>query len=359
MSPEEKYRRQLTRMWLRRRASMESAFIRVAKEFSQKFGNSPIIRNNEGFIFKSHVRLNREFTAMMGRFETTLYKNVTGGIKDAWELGNQLNDEYVEYYFKDLKGFTAIKDKMMARNFKALDAFINRKRNSRTLSNRVWKTSNRFRNELEANLLIGIADGKSASDIAIDIQRYLNNPDTVFRRVRDTEGKLQLSNAAKLLQPGPGVYRSSYKNAFRLTRTEINSSYRMADHLRWQKEDFILGFDVKLSAQHPRYDICDELQGRYPKDFLFEGWHPQCFCHAEPVRMEKKDFIDKLNGKDIDVHPVSDLPGDFKKWVSDNRKRIGRMRNKPTWITDNWEIIKKSESFHKRKPQKKSESFSP
>jgi hypothetical protein len=77
--------------------------------------------------------LNREFTAMMGRFETALYKNVTGGIKDAWELGNQLNDEYVEYYFKDLKGFTAIKDKMMARNFKALDVFINRKRNARTL----------------------------------------------------------------------------------------------------------------------------------------------------------------------------------------------------------------------------------
>jgi len=80
----------------------------------------------------------------------------------------------------------------------------------------------------------------------------------------------------------------------------MNSSYRMADHLRWKKEDFILGFDVKLSEQHPQHDICDELQGRYPKDFVFTGWHPQCFCLAEPVRMEKKDFIDKLNGKDID-----------------------------------------------------------
>jgi len=67
MDIEKKYRRQLTRMWLRRRASMESAFIRVSKEFVQKFGNSPIIRQNEGFLFKSHVRLNREFTAMMGR----------------------------------------------------------------------------------------------------------------------------------------------------------------------------------------------------------------------------------------------------------------------------------------------------
>jgi uncharacterized protein affecting Mg2+/Co2+ transport len=90
MSFEEKNRKLMTRMWLRRKASMESAFIRVAKEFSQKFGNSPIIRSNEGFTFKSHFRLNREFTAMMGRFETALYKNVTGGIKEAWKCRNQL-----------------------------------------------------------------------------------------------------------------------------------------------------------------------------------------------------------------------------------------------------------------------------
>jgi len=177
MSTEEKYRRQLTRIWLRRRASMESAFIRVAKEFAQKFGNSPIIRSNEGFTFKSHVRLNREFTAMMRRFETALYKNVTSGIKEAWETGNQLNDEYVEYYFKGLTGFKAIQYKMLDRNFKALDAFISRKRNARTLSNHVWKITHKFRDELETNLLIGLADGKSASDISIDIQRYLNNPD--------------------------------------------------------------------------------------------------------------------------------------------------------------------------------------
>jgi hypothetical protein len=87
---------------------------------------------------------------MMGRFETALYKNVTGGIKEAWEVGNQLNDEYVEHYFKGLTGFKAIKDKMLDRNFKALDVFINRKRNARTLSNRVWKTSNRLGSELAA-----------------------------------------------------------------------------------------------------------------------------------------------------------------------------------------------------------------
>jgi len=230
---------------------------------------------------------------------------------------------------------------MMGRNVAAMDAFINRKHNFRTLADRVWKTSNRFRDELEANLLVGISEGKSASDIAIDIQQYLKRPDDLFRRVRDPKGNLRLSNAAKLLQPGPGVYRSSYKNAFRVTRTEINRAYRNADYQRWKKEDFILGFDVKLSAQHPKQDICDELQGRYPKDFLFEGWHPQCFCHAEPVRMEKSDFIAKLNGEDIDVHPVSDLPGNFTKWVSENKRRIGRMRNKPYFITDNWSMVKR------------------
>jgi hypothetical protein len=353
---------------MRQEAAMRSAFIRVSKEFTQKFGNSPIVRQQEGFLFKSHPKLNKDLTEMMGKFKTELYENVSGGMQSAWDLGNELNDDYVEHYFKGLKGFKSTKKFMMDRNTKAMNAFISRKHNTRTLSDRIWKTSNRFRDELEANLLIGIEDGKSASDIAKDTQKYLKRPDDLFRRVRDTEGKLRLSNAAKKFHPGRGVYRSSYKNALRVSRTEVNSAYRMSDHERWKKQDFILGFDINLSAQHPRPDMCDELAGRYPKDFIFPGWHPQCMCNVTPVRMNKKDFIDRLNGKVVNVKPVTNLPTNFTKWMSANKVRIAKMKNKPYFILDNKNILnfigvknlteKELHGFYQRESRKIEKYFS-
>lgn len=55
-----------------------------------------------------------------------------------------------------------------------------------------------------------------------DLRNYLQHPDVLFRRVRDQHGILRLSQAAKDYHPGQGVYRSSYKNARRLTATETN-----------------------------------------------------------------------------------------------------------------------------------------
>ena len=78
-----------------------------------------------------------------------------------------------------------------------------------------------------------------------------------------------------------------------LAAIEINIAYRTADHERWQQLDFIVGIEVRLSNNHtclgkdgkphPFYDICDELKGKYPKDFKFTGWHPHCRCIATTI----------------------------------------------------------------------------
>jgi hypothetical protein len=338
----EKYRRTYLRERLRTEAAVKRAFIRVSNEFARKFANHPIIRHGEGFMFTANRKLNVEFTAMMDGFKTELFEIVKGGMERSWETANDMNDEMVIHYFKGLEEFKARQAAMMARNTAAMEAFIRRQRNGLKLSDRIWKIGDRYRNELEANLLVGISEGKSAAAIAEQIETYLKNPDKVFRRVRDAEGDLRLSNAAKLFHPGQGVYRSSYKNALRLTRTETNMAYRYADNLRWQKQDFILGYDVTLSFQHPFIDICDTLEGRYPKEFLFTGWHPNCFCFVTPVRMEKEDFIRHLNGEDVKVHRVRELPPEAKKWLAENREAVGKMKNKPYFIQDNAKYIRKA-----------------
>jgi hypothetical protein len=60
-------------------------------------------------------------------------------------------------------------------------------------------------------------------------------------------------------------------------------AYRSADVARWEKLDFVTGYEVKLSNNHPEYDICDELAGKYPKTFVFKGWHPNCYDDVTEV----------------------------------------------------------------------------
>lgn len=63
------------------------------------------------------------------------------------------------------------------------------------------------------------------------------------------KGKLVESKPMMNYNPGPGVYKSAYKNALRVAVTETNMAYRKADSDRWQKLDFVLGFEVKRIGQ--------------------------------------------------------------------------------------------------------------
>ena len=212
------------------------------------------------------------------------------------------------------------------------------------LSGRVWNLSGQFKDEIQRLIDDGIRDGLSADHIAKRAQQYLNDPDRFYRRFRaegnsriwkrrvldEKTGKYRWVNASpEAYHPGRGVYRSSYKNAMRLARTEINMAHHEQAYARWQELDFVVGFRVVLSPAHPVYDICDELQGEYPKTFKFVGWHPQCMCHTEAI----------LRGQGS---PVNDVPENFKKWVEDNADRIAEANYKgttPWFLLDNEKYV--------------------
>ena len=118
--------------------------------------------------------------------------------------------------------------------------------------------------------------------------------------------------------------------------------------------DFVLGIEVHLSKNHtvmgPKgqrvslFDICDELQGIYPKDFVFEGWHPFCRCYTTTILPSKEEFFKYLDGMDEnghssyqfkDVVPPGQVPSQMRAWLSDNESRVMRAKTLPMWITDN------------------------
>lgn len=299
----------------------------------------------EVFSFDDNPKVAKQAQKIIKTLNATTLTAIQKGIKLEWAAGNAAADAFVASKF----GKKALKDPMFAswmrRNTDAMQAFISRSTNGLKLSDRVWKTGEQLRKEVELALSVSIGEGKSASEISREVRQYLKEPDRLFRRVRDAEGNLKLSRAAAAYHSGQGVYRSSYKNAMRLARTETNMAYRKSDNERWQQMEFVTGIRIELSHNHPKEDMCDDLAGDYPKDFDFTGWHPNCFCHAVPLTISDDDFVKMqqamLNGEEYDVSSqmITEMPDGFKEYAEERKAQFIAAHESgtlPYFAKDNW-----------------------
>lgn len=262
----------------------------------------------------------------------------------------RLSDEKIKALLYDAFRKPAV-DVIIAKEFvdgsdKAANIFARRAKEGFNLSERVWNLTKQKRFELDMAVRTAIDQGLSAKELGEQIQKYLRDPNKMFRRVRDKDGNLVESPAKKKYKPGRGVYRTAEANAQRLARTEINMAYRAADFERWKGMPMVVGIMVKLSNRHPIYDICDQLKGKYPKDFKFTGWHPNCLCHAEPVLMDEKslndyeDYILGIRDEEPNFKNITNVPAGFKTWLSDNKDRVKKWASKPYWMLDNKQYLK-------------------
>lgn len=314
------------------------------------------------FHFEDFPALKKEMEALMQDLGSSLQANIEDGDQESWTLSNTKNDAMVD----SIIGTKHLPKKVMQAwkhpHLEALNAFIARKEAGMNLSRRVWNLTQQFKSEMELALEMGMGEGKSAAALSRDIRKYLVEPNKLFRRVRDKSGALRLSKAAAAYHPGQGVYRSSYKNALRMTATENNIAYRTADHNRWQALPFVIGIEIHISNNHPTEDICDLFDGkRFPKDFKFTGWHPWCRCYAVSVLASQEEMdaytTAIMNGEDVSnwkfTGQVEKMPKEFDKWMKDNQQRIASAKNMPYFIKDNfkdgdpakglrWEGVEKS-----------------
>lgn len=318
-----------------------------------------------------------EVTPILRSMYSRVYQIIRTGVEKEWLNANEHNDGLVKAIF----GEHSIEDNHFARffqrNMDAMKAFFARKTGTGlNLSQKVWKYAGVFKDELEDALDLAIGEGTPANRLATQIQKYLNDPDRFYRRFRVKIGENEdgtpkygrvwkrrvfdaesgsykwIDDDPRKYHPGRGVYRSSYRNAQRLARTETNIAYRTADYERWQQMPFVIGIEIKLSNNHPEPDICDDLKGIYPKTFKWSGWHPNCRCYQEPVLASPAE-LDKmldniLDGKDpagVDcANEVTAMPSTFKVWAKDNAERIDRATTAgtlPYFLRDNQELVEK------------------
>ena len=318
------------------------------KEIWEKLAQDPLFRFDE--LPYMSARLQHIFNDFVNN-QVLCYK---AGITDGVALAYSQDDV-------NLGKYTILQDKAIdaARNAAVTSFIANRmsRKEGLSLSDRVWNYAQLGKSEVEIGISNVIKDGlkagTSAEELGRKVRQYLNNPTMMYRRywvnvalagggkkkvarwyrrhIDEKTGKVTFRQEP-LEKVGRGVYRSARMNSYRLMRTEINMAYHKANASRWANEPFVYGIRVWRSPQHPEEDICDELEGYYPKDFVFSGWHPACLCASAPLTLygdEKRDFYRRLmKGEDMSnfhsKHEITkeNMNPNWWKYVDDNHDAI-------------------------------------
>ena len=337
------------------------------------------------FSFSDSKRLSEQANAILRALYSGVYNEIKGGVIAEWENANKSCDALITSIFGRKVKEDNHYARFFTRNKESVDVFFKRKSEygGLNLSQRVWKYVGDFKTEMEMALSVTMGEGKSAATISREVRKYLQRPDMMFRRFRVKTGEQDIFDAdgnvvgkepvygrvwkrkvvdavtgnvswqtvkLKDYSFGRGVYRSSYKNAMRLARTETNMAYRTADQERWRQLDFVIGYRVVLSDNHPEPDICNDLsakrgekgsRGVYPKDFVFKGWHPQCRCYVVPILADEKEF-DKIQEAILNDEPIPESKSVirepnkyFQDWWMKNKKRVSEAQSLPYWVKDN------------------------
>ena len=330
----------------------------AASEYASLAGTLFAINTNKPFAFDDYPQTKKKAKEILTGLAKGIKAVVNEGTEQAWNYANDKNDAFLRKILNTSKLTPEEAEQYQARNLEALGAFQERKVNGMGLSERVWKQAQTIQDTIELGIDVNLGEGKSAAQLSRELRQCLKEPDKLFRRVRDKYGNLQLSKAAALYHPGQGVYRSSARNAERLARTEINMAYRTSEQQRWQQLDFVVGFRVMLSNNHtyidskgqkqPLKDVCDELQGDYPKTFRFVGWHPNCRCYVIPILSDYDEFnknrANRLRaiakGLQYKAMPsrrtANAVPSNFTNYIEDIADRAKFWKSQPYYIRDNF-----------------------
>lgn len=282
------------------------------------------VPKDEALSLMDYPELRQPLANIRKRYAEGLETTIVNGAVREWAESNNLQDLFVRRVLKE-RGQDERAERFIhyfKPNTEARNAFIKRKEQGLGLSDKVWNVSGLMQSNLEQSLATAIEDGWDAVTLSKRVSQYLRDFPTMQRDYRLRYGRASRIEDAE--------YRSA-----RLARTEINMAYRRAEQVRWADMDFVVGYEIKRSGRGYSCSVCDALAGKYPKDFVWHTWHPNCRCYAVPILNTDDEFFaspleTKSTSESPSINEVTDTPEGFRSWLSTNEHRIVQARERGT-----------------------------
>lgn len=287
---QEEYNKELIKRQIATYYKLQDMFDETVTAILQSYTlkNLPI---DEFIKIRDYTQLYNAMNGEVKKLNATMYSYVRTNSEWAWNLSNAKTDAYIKQEFE--KRQLAAPPNLLKHDTKALDSYLKRKVGGLTVSKRVWNITAGFKKQLEEAVSAAVGEGKSASKLAMDIKKYLNNPDGARSALYKKADKLDISASAVRYNPGQGVYRGAFKNALRLARNEINLAFHKSEQERWSKLNFIVGYRVRNSRNRVSTvcPICKAIDNvAFPKSIHVLPVHIQCMCTATTIQCSDEQF---------------------------------------------------------------------
>ena len=264
------------------------------------------------FKFSDYPQTKKSIADIQAQFVDDIRSVIYRGTSDEWKNSNEVQDLMAD---KVLKAYTATIDKekykvLYQTNSDALKAFQNRRDRGFDVSAKLWQQSTVYKEELEAAISCAIQKGTSAVALSKQISKHLLDFPSLQKDYKEKYGSAEHLKDCE--------YRS-----IRLARSEINMAYRTAENERWKQMDFVVGYEIKRSGREFPCTVCESLAGKYPKDFTWVGWHPNCYSDDSEVltnrgwKLFKDVFDDDLI---LSLNPTNRTP----EWVESTNRQCYR-----------------------------------
>lgn len=187
------------------------------------------------------------------------------------------------------------------------------------LSGRVWRLEADGLAEIQRILTSALATKTSAPELARLLTLSLGSgsdcPRWAYARLYGMTAKERAVDSSGLRTGNPCEAKGLAYNALRLARNEIQiAHHRMNDEL-FRVSPWITGEQVRLSAQHPKPDICDDMAagGPYEPGEVTLPLHIQCMCYKQAVTMRAADFRSRVQGW---LAGDNDFLDGYRQWLT-------------------------------------------
>lgn len=223
-------------------------------------------------------------------------------------IDKQLNDVIIDTIEKTQKGFETVNNKIDKYdiNPKIRKEILAEKIRHKHFSDRIWDSNQNFRKEVE-NIL-------------------KNNLD---EKVRIEIFKKMMNNNEYNINPGRGVYKDPVKNIMRVINQESKRVEERSKTKMYNQNKRIIAKGIKVSEsyniENDNVVVCSSLQGIYPKDYEWSGWHIGCKCQTYPIYADE-------NMKSKDIEYVKDKPDSYSNFVEENKDKWKNWKNPPIFI---------------------------